>query len=341
MPKTGWTPMTFSLINISLARAMQKLASIAASSSPSAPPSEDVRAQVLEETRAHAEKWLVHCNPVIPQQRLTLICTRFLFRKINFVTRQQWILLRQRGSVGGGLQQHQQQGQGQGQGASVGADNRDRDFAFTEENLAEALAVLEPKLYEDDGLLRQFAWTRRAYPQYHITMYVLLHLCVNPEGPGVERAWHAVDGFFADETADRATIGFGSKMSVLSVLRAKAIAIREKLQGGGGGGGSGGGNSGSSSSNSNRRPGLGDGTGHGEGGHCYVGAAPGEAGGPLDGGVGGGVVNGGGLATGLQGSEVPTVGDHEFGHLDASLDDWPDWATLVQDFQLDTSDVFT
>lgn len=265
--------MTFSLINIELSRVMQKLATLAASSSPSSPPSEDVRVQMIEETTQHAEKWLVYCNPVIPQQRLTLYCTRYLLRKLNFVTRMQWILLQQRAGI-------------------------HADFA-TEENLAEALAVLEPKLYESDGLLNQFAWTRRAYPQYHVTMYVLLHLCVKPEGPAVDRAWKAVDNFFEDESGDRTKIGFGSKLSVLSVLRTKAVAVRDTLQ--------------------HRRPSFAS-----RNGNRDSSMASGET-----------LVEGGDPSASLQGD----AHGYEFG-LDAGMENWPDWATLVQDFQLDTSDVF-
>lgn len=273
IPKPGWTSMTFSLINIELARAMQRLAALAASSSPSSPPSEDVRLQMIQDVTQHAEKWLVYCNPVIPQQRLTLYCTRYLLRKLNFVTRLQWILLQQRAGI-------------------------HADFA-TEENLAEALAVLEPKLYEADGLLSQFAWTRRAYPQYHVTMYVLLHLCVKPEGPSIDRAWKAVDSFFEDESGDRTKIGFGSKLSVLSVLRAKAVAIRDKLQ--------------------NRRPSIAPRNGHRDS-SMTSGESAVDVSNPSD-----------SLQCDPHGDELG---------LDPGLDNWPDWATLVQDFQLDTSDVF-
>lgn len=54
--KTGLTPMTFSRVNIDLVKSMQKLAAIATSSSPSSSPSEDVRAQIINETRARIEE---------------------------------------------------------------------------------------------------------------------------------------------------------------------------------------------------------------------------------------------------------------------------------------------
>ena len=144
--KSGWTSMTFSLINIELVKSMQKLATIAASSSLSSPPSEDVRASVINETRALIEDRLEGCNPVIPQHRMTLFCSRFLLRKLDFVTRQQWLLLQHSGPC--------------------------EDF-IAEKNLIEALEILEPRLVSEDDMLKQFAWAKKAYPQYHVTMYIL------------------------------------------------------------------------------------------------------------------------------------------------------------------------
>lgn len=273
VPRTGWTAMTFPLITIEMSKTMQKLAAMAASASPSSPPSEDVRAEIMRDLRARAERRTVHCNPVIPQQRLAIVCTSFILTKLDFITRLQWILLRQRAGL-------------------------HSDFA-TEENLAEALGLLQPRLYEGDGLLKQFAWTRHAYPQYHVIMYVLLHLCVRPEGPSIDRAWRSVDQFLEDEMQCQPAITFGSKLAVLAVLRAKAVTLRDKLQG--------------------RRPAGGnrDGGDHESGVASMEGPSESET-----------------LSASIRGN----VGN-EYG-FDANGEDWPDWATLVQDFHLDTSDVF-
>ena len=201
--KEGWTAMTFSLINIDLAKSMQMLADVAASSSSSSPPSEDVRAQVIEKTELRLEKWLAHCNPVIPHHRMTLFCSRFVLRKLDFVTKLQWSLLQR-------------------------ADPH-TDFA-TEKNLTEALEILKPSLYNEDGLLKQFAWIRKAYPQYHVTMYVLWHLCVKPDGPSVEKAWETVESLFSSQLWDDSTVGFGSKSAVLVALRAKAVSVRDRIR---------------------------------------------------------------------------------------------------------------
>jgi Fungal specific transcription factor domain len=199
--KRGWTPMAFSLINIDLVRSMQKLASIATSSSPSSFLSEDVRAQIINETRERIEERLELCNPVIPQHRLTLLCSRFLLRKLDFITRLQWLSLKPLAS---------------------------HDEFATEENLIEALEILTPRLVREDDLLKQFAWAREAYPQYYVTMYVLQHLCVKPEGPSVDRAWEAVELVF--QQWDEFSSGFGSKSAVLAALRAKAVSAGEKIQ---------------------------------------------------------------------------------------------------------------
>lgn len=201
--KAGWTSMTFSLINIDLVKSMQKLAAIATSSSPPFSPTETVRTQIINEARAQIETRLENCNPVIPRHRLTILCSRFLLRKLDFITRLQWLSLQNPSPC--------------------------EDF-ITEENLIEALEILEPRLpnVSEDDLLRQFAWARKAYPQYYITMYVLRHLCVKPAGPTIDRAWAAIDTLF--EQWDEFISGFGSKSAVLAALRAKAMSVREKMQ---------------------------------------------------------------------------------------------------------------
>lgn len=263
--KKGWTAMTFSLINIDLVKSMQKLAAIAASSSS---PTEDVRAQIIQETRVRIEERLEHCNSVVPQHRMTRLCSRFLLRKLDFITRQQWLLLQ--------------------------VPKSPQDFA-TEENLIEALEIVEPRLVSEDGLLKQFAWARKAYPQYHITTYILWHLCVKPEGPNVDRAWEAINALFSPEQWDDFTSGFGSKSAVLKALRAKAISVRDKTQSL---------NQGANSRNNNDSD-LGLETGGNQSG-------PGT------------------IPTFLHGDMGS--GGLDFG---VDSDQWPNWAALMQDFQPD------
>lgn len=109
----------------------------------------------------------------------------------------------------------------------------------TEENLAEDLNTLRPKLFGDDSLLRQYAWASKAFPQYHVAMYVLLHLCLKPGGFHLQKAWETVDAQELWGSASSSSIGFGSKFAVLAALKAKAEAIRGRIQTGSGVGSSG------------------------------------------------------------------------------------------------------
>jgi hypothetical protein len=263
--KRGWTPMAFSLINIDIVKSMQKLASIATSSSPSFSLSEDIRAQIINETRERIEERLEHCNPVIPQHRLTLLCSRFLLRKLDFITRLQWLSLQRPDP---------------------------REEFLTEENLIEALEILTPRLVSEDDLLKQFAWARKAYPQYYITMYVLQHLCVKPEGPSVGRSWEAVEIVF--QQWDDFSSGFGSKSAVLAGLKAKALSVREIIQNR---------DLGWDARNSDSDLGLERGCGP-----SGIGAGPAYL--------------------------LGDTASAEFG-LDINSDEWLNWATLAQGFQLD------
>lgn len=274
MPKAReeWTAMTFSLVSIEYFKTMQKLANLAASSTASCPPTEASRTETIQELERRVEPWLVKCNPLIPQQRLTLHCTRLIIRKMGFVTRLLWVLLQQRAGL-------------------------DSDFA-TEENLVEALDILEPKLGTQDGLLTHFRWTRKAFPQYNTTLYVLLHLCLKPEGPNVERAWEAVESFFADEVPDKSVSGYWPKLLVLEELRRKAMVVRDKLH-----------KSRPAHTRENEQE------AQLRAGHNQVPMA------------------GISLPMGVQALTTDT------GRLDGYMD-WPDWAHLVHDLQLDAPDMF-
>ena len=265
--KSGWTPMTFSLINIDLVQTMQELSVTIASSSRSSPPSEAQRIRIIAKVSMKVDSRLQYCNPVIPQHRLTLLCSRFLLRKLDFISRQQFLCLRNPGPR--------------------------EDFA-TEEILIEALEILEPRLDDEDELLMQFAWARKAYPQYHIAMYVLWHLCLRPEGPSVKRAWRAVEKFFAEEHWNGQSEDFGVNFKVLTALRVKALALRQQI------------------------------------------VIP----------VSGVDLHISGDITGLEAGESPSrthdddpicllgnVGSGDLG-FDVGGDDWPNWATLAQAFQL-------
>ncbi|RMJ15488.1 hypothetical protein CDV36_004842 [Fusarium kuroshium] len=200
LEKRGWTIMTFSLVYIDLAKAIQKFAT--AVSSPS--PSEETRRKIIEEARSKVMKRVDECGLVssgLPQYRLTVHCAHFLLRKLDFFTRQQWLALQHPGS---------------------------REALATDDDLLEALDILEPRVFGDEPLLEQYGWARKAYPQYHVTMYILWHLCTRPNGPHVDRAWRAVEAVFTTELADEFADRVGSKPAVLAVLKSKAEALRKQ-----------------------------------------------------------------------------------------------------------------
>lgn len=201
--KKGWTAMTFSLVNIELVKCMQRLASIANATTCSTPTSEVTRAKIIAETRATIETRLSHCNTIIPQHHLTLHCSRFLLRKPDFITRQRYELLHQRHPT-----------------------SQPSAHFTSESSLVEARLTGTPH----DPLISQFAWARKAYPQWHITLYILWHLCIKPEGPSVERAWRAIETPFASHDWQVLSSGFGPKKAVLATLRSKALAVRAEIQ---------------------------------------------------------------------------------------------------------------
>jgi len=269
---------------------MQRLAAIASSSSSSSssstlPLSEDVRTQIIAESRARIEERLKHCNPVIPQHRLTLFCSLWLLRKLDFVSRQQWALLRRK---------------------SRSSPHSSEHFA-TEEYLVEALEILEPRLVSEDDFLKQYAWARKAYPQYHVTMYILWHLCVKPKGPSVDRAWQTVDTLFSTELWNETTSGFGPKSAVLEALRLKAVSLRDKVR--------------HWHPNSTLTWDGGGGNGHGSG---HVAVATAAEGMPAD------LIT----ETGSMGSGNPGV------CFDIASDEWPNWVTLAQGFQPEGQGLF-
>jgi hypothetical protein len=175
----------------------------------------------------------------------------------------------------------------------------------TEANLVEALDLIFPRI-NDDELLKQYAWAEKVYPQYHVTMYILWHLCVRPEGPNAERAWRAIERSFSDSMRDDSATRLGSKSSVLVALREKAMLIRQRIQ--------------------ERNAGA------STGGHPSAVTEDGfQDGGRLR----GGEFDGDGLPAHL----LRDAGVDELG-FDCSEDGWLNWGALVQSFQLNSQENF-
>ncbi|KAI8257121.1 C6 transcription factor asaR [Colletotrichum sp. SAR11_239] len=163
-----WTPMIIQLIGIEFSRTWHRLTQIAPSTSLEVP-KEELRLQIINDMRCRVGQLLRACSPVVPAQRLTMHTSSFVIRKIDFISRQQWVAL-----------QH---------------PNPWLSESFTtNQDLLEAVEILEMGMsFGKDELLRPFRWLTLAYPQYHLTLYVLSHLCARPDGPHVDRAWIVVE----------------------------------------------------------------------------------------------------------------------------------------------------
>jgi len=201
-PRVGWTRMTMAVVSIDVAKTWSKLLQL--DCSPANDSLEATRAQIVGDLRRRTEKILQHCTPVVPQQRMTVRIARLIMRKLDVVTRQQW----------------------QAMSPSTG-----QRLLLTEETLMDAVSVLdEADSMWSDELLRQFRWTMRSYPQYHLILYILWHLCINPESPHAARAFDAVEDHLAQIRLQQDAPIRGSKWIVLMALRSKAMSMRAKSQ---------------------------------------------------------------------------------------------------------------
>jgi hypothetical protein len=220
-PRNVWTEMTCPVLIYMTARTTQELNRLLAT--PGTIPSEVKRREIITQLEAEIEVHMACCNPVIPAQRLTITVPRMIVRKMEFVSRQQWLLSIAREN-------------GQTRPLSHLANTVTND-----ETLAEACTIIEisAELLNDD-LLSNFRWCAEMHPQYSTLLYVLWYLCVRPTAPNATRAWAAVDAAFSVE-ADRlqrqevlVVAGcYTCKWRALGALREKAMRLREAGHGGG------------------------------------------------------------------------------------------------------------
>ncbi|EXM14221.1 Zn2-C6 fungal-type DNA-binding domain [Fusarium oxysporum f. sp. vasinfectum] len=199
--RADWTRMTLVLVNTEVARAWAQLSRIEWASDNT--PGEDFRAKIISGATFQVESILDRCNPIVPEQRMTLQVSRTIIRKFDIVTRRQWQTLRA----------------------------EDQAVWATEASLLEALSVLEDAnaLWED-GDLRAFHWITTAYPEYHMILFILRHLCVCPRGPSVGRAFDTVERHL--ERARIAERGYlrGMKWTVLATLKDRAMSLRQRAE---------------------------------------------------------------------------------------------------------------
>ena len=198
--RPGWTRMTLALVNIEIVRAWAKLSHFVTSTKDDL--NEEFRNQVVGDLRRRMEERLQHCNPVVPPQKMTIDCARFILRKMDVVTRQHWLTL---------------------------SEPNHNELLATEENLLEAVDILESADRKwNEELVRPYRWSMLAYPQFHVMLYILWHLCVRPETPTAERAFAAVESHQEqNRLAERGPFQ-GSKWTVLLALKAKAAGRLRK-----------------------------------------------------------------------------------------------------------------
>ncbi|KAI8309072.1 C6 transcription factor asaR [Colletotrichum sp. SAR11_59] len=203
-----WTPMIIQLIGIEFSRTWHRLTQIAPSTSLEVP-KEELRLQIINDMRCRVGQLLQACSPVVPAQRLTMHTSSFVIRKIDFISRQQWAAL-----------QH---------------PNPWLSESFTSnQDLLEAVEILEMGMsFGKDELLRPFRWLTLAYPQYHLTLYVLSHLCARPDGPHVDRAWIVVNEMMRQVRRRQTEDGLlpTSNWNVLLALYSKALGRKENKAG--------------------------------------------------------------------------------------------------------------
>lgn len=201
--RAGWTRMTMGLASIQIGQAYAELLQLAWSSSEE--PRCDIRDRIVQGLRCRVDDMLKGCNPVIPSHRMSLLTARFLLRKLDFVTRQQWQAFKH---------------------------PNEQELLAMEGSLLEALSILEEEEHiRADDLLRPFRWSMRSYPQFHLTLFILWHVCVRPAGPSARRAFEAVESYVEEMERARKDLLRGSKWTILRALKAKAATMIPPEQG--------------------------------------------------------------------------------------------------------------
>ncbi|KAF4977211.1 hypothetical protein FZEAL_6239 [Fusarium zealandicum] len=200
--RPGWTRMTLPLVNIQATRVWGQLLQRGCSSDGT--PDEDVRALIIQEATSQVQGTLQQCNTLVPEQRITALIGRLILRKLDIVTRRQCQSLRQ---------------------------PDDQASWATESNLCEAMEVLvyANDLWQDDDL-RSYHWVSRAFPQYHLILYILRHLCVCPRGPNASRAFNVVESHITHIKAGEGGLLRGMKWTVLMTLRERALIMMQKAE---------------------------------------------------------------------------------------------------------------
>jgi hypothetical protein len=131
--------------------------------------------------------------------KLTILTGRFVVRKLDFVTRQQWE-----------AHHHPEQ----------------QELLATEETLLEALSLFEEgESMLEDELMRPYVWSVRSYPQYHLMLFILWNVCLQPRRSCALRAFRAVDEYIKMVEKRGTAVLRGPKWTILKALRARAATL--------------------------------------------------------------------------------------------------------------------
>ncbi|KPI42639.1 uncharacterized protein AB675_1796 [Cyphellophora attinorum] len=175
------------------------------SSSAHGVPGESVRQQIIDEATDKIEAILRRCDPIIPEQRMAIQSARMIMRKVDIVSRRQWQILR---------------------------SPDDREPMASESEISEAVQHLEMTngmMWQDEDLAA-YQWINCAFPQYHIMLIILRHLCVVPFGELAKRAFAAVELHLGNFKTSRNGSLDGLKWTVLTTLRDRAFALMQKVE---------------------------------------------------------------------------------------------------------------
>lgn len=195
--RPDWTRMTFSLCSNQVSQAWTQLSQVTCSAD--GLPDEGVQREIIRETAEKIHGILERCNPIIPEQRMTIQVARLILGKLNVISRRQWQIL---------------------------YSPDDREPMAIESEITEAVELLElsNSIWLDDDLVA-FRWTISAFPQYHILLLILRHLCIFPQGELARRAFAAVELHFDNFKTRRTGSQGGVKWTVLTTLRDRAFLL--------------------------------------------------------------------------------------------------------------------
>lgn len=160
------------------------------------------RGWVIANQRRVEHKYLRHCNMNVPAQRYTVLVA-------NIITAIMWLFAYRP------LQRH--------------PDSPTTGSVPHAGILHLAVEVMERALQlSTDTSISQFRWISSIWVQWHALAVMIAELCVETEGPAVERAWAVLDTAFAETARHVADSDKGRLWRPIKKLMNKAQGVRKK-----------------------------------------------------------------------------------------------------------------